>query len=791
MTETAGPSRMLTPPAIARSAALQRQHAVQLTAGRTGGALLMPVTIRSRLLMLVLSVLLPGLLGVVWMIGRTFENERLANERTLRETARALSLVVDRHLAERATIARTLAGSRWLEQAPDLTPDQVASFAGLAHRALADVDGWVELRARGRVLLDTRSPTDTAEQRREAGAPASAELANAPSVESLEASDSKDAHAAVIQPVQRNGETLLNVVVTLRAAELQRIIDAQSLPEGWVGTVLDNRGIVVARHPNGHALAGRAATGDLKQLLASGSEAFFSSRSLEGVPMVGYFRTAGRGWTYVAAMPENQFAGYLPQAAVQILLAAAALLALAVGGAFLVSRRIVAPVRSLRDIAARMQAGETVPHSRTGIAEFDDVATVLAQAANAFQDHRHELERQVTEAVERTRQAEQRASQSQRIEALGRLTGGVAHDFNNLLGVISNSAHLIQRYADSPELKAPVAATLRAVEAGSRLTQHLLRVAGRRPLSPERVHLDSHLSELPELLHSVLGRRIEVSVRVAPGTWPVSVDTSELELALINLALNARDAMSTGGELQVRARNAEDHETAGLPNASARHYVLIAVTDDGVGMEADVAQHAFEPFFTTKELGKGTGLGLSQVMGFCTQAGGTARLDSTPGLGTTVSLLLPAAVGTALATVGTTAGADVDLVGMRILVVDDNHELARVTAALLQSDGAQVERAQNAAEALFLLAIQPDFDIVLTDVMMPGELDGVGLARRLRSERPNLPVVLISGYKADITPGEFVLLAKPTAPNELLCALRDALMASRLTAQEAEPGRTH
>jgi CheY-like chemotaxis protein len=243
--------------------------------------------------------------------------------------------------------------------------------------------------------------------------------------------------------------------------------------------------------------------------------------------------------------------------------------------------------------------------------------------------------------------------------------------------------------------------------------------------------------------------------------------------------------MSAGGELEVQARNAEDHETAGLPDASPRHYVLIAVTDNGVGMEADVAQHAFEPFFTTKALGKGTGLGLSQVMGFCTQAGGTARVDSTPGLGTTVSLLLPAAVGTALATIdSTTAVADVDLIGTRILVVDDNHELARVTVALLQSHGAQqVERAQNAAEALFLLAIQPDFDIVLTDVMMPGELDGLGLARRLRRERPNLPVVLISGYKADITPGEFVLLAKPTAPNELLRALHDALMSSRLAAQ--------
>ncbi|MES2958154.1 MAG: ATP-binding protein, partial [Pseudomonadota bacterium] len=632
---------------------------------------------------------------------------------------------------------------------------------------MADIDGWVELRARGRVLMDTHSASPTAERRT---TQVSEGLVDAPRVQPLQASDrGGNGDAAIIHPVQRNGETVLNIVVTLRAAEMQRIIDAQALPEGWIGTVLDSRGTVVARHPGGIAFVGRSATGDLKQLMSTSREAFFNSVSLDGLPMVGYFRTSARDWTYVAAMPQSQFAGYIPQAAVQVVVGALLLLALAVGGAFLVSRRIVATVQSLRDIAARMRAGEPVPPGRTGIAEFDDVAAALTQAANALQDHGHELERQVDAAVERTRQAEQRASQSQRIEALGRLTGGVAHDFNNLLGVISNSAHLIQRHADSPDLKAPVAATLRAVEAGSRLTQHLLRVAGRRPLSPERVHLDRHLPELEALLHSVLGRRIEVSVRVAAGTWPVNVDTSELELALINLALNARDAMPTGGELQVQARNAEDAETEGAPDVPARHCVLIAVTDTGTGMPPEVAQRAFEPFFTTKEVGKGTGLGLSQVHGFCTQAGGTARVDSTPGLGTTVSLLLPAALDLVVAGAPElTPAAEIDLVGTRILVVDDNRELSRGTAALLQSHGVRVERAQNAAEALFLLAIQPDFDIILTDVMMPGELDGLGLARRLRNERPALPVVLVSGYKADLTPGEFILLAKPVAPNELL-----------------------
>lgn len=300
---------------------------------------------------------------------------------------------------------------------------------------------------------------------------------------------------------------------------------------------------------------------------------------------------------------------FVNRAALPVVAGAGLLVALAVGVAFVVARRW---------------------------------AATLAQTTHSLQDRCHELERQLTAAVERTREAERHVARHQRTEALARLTGSVAHDFNNLLGVVSNSAHLIQRHADSPDVAGPAAATLRAVEAASQLTQHLARVAGRRPPSLQRVHLDTHLPTLQDLLRCAVGRQIEVSVRVAAGTWPVSVDTVELELALINLALNARDAMPSGGELQVRARNAEGEEAAKLPGAAPRRAVLITVTDNGKGMDAHTAHLAFEPFFTTHEAGKASGLGLAQVLAFCTQAGGCARVDSTPGLGTTVSLVLPA-----------------------------------------------------------------------------------------------------------------------------------------------------
>lgn len=741
----------------------------------------MPVTIHSRLLTLVLSLLLPGLLGVAWLVGQTFEAERAAHERTLRETARALSMVVDREFSARSAIARTLSASRWLDDAPAMSHEQIEAFAGVARAAMQGLEGWVELRAPGRVLLDTREPAAGAVRtsRNAAAAPAGT-LVTEPEVRPLQDSGG-GGHAAIVQPVQRQGRTVLNLIVALRPRELQTIIDVQGLSSDWISSVMDSRGVVVARHPGGSAYVGRKAPDELLALIGSRREGLFEFTSLEGQPLTAYFSTSPQGWTYQAAMPRRQFTGQLSQAVLRLVAGALLLLAVAIGGAYWVSRGIVAPVRSLKDIARRMQAGDAVERRSTGVVEFDAVATALADAAEALESHRRDLERQVDEAVQRTRQAEQRASQGQRIEALGRLTGGVAHDFNNLLGVISNSAHLIQRQAKAPELEVPVAATLRAVEVGRRLTQHLLRFAGRRPVRPQWLQLGVHLPDMVDLLRSVLGRHIEISVDVAGDTLPVRVDASELELALINLALNARDAMPSGGELQVRARNAEASESEGLPGAPGRPYVLITLSDNGLGLDADLAERVFEPFFTTKATGQGTGLGLSQVHGFCAQAGGTARLASTPGLGTTVSLLLPAweQAGDDLADDGADAESPAfDLSGRRILLVDDNEELGRVTAALLSSHGAQTEHAGDAETALRLLQDQPAFDVVLSDIVMPGGMDGIALARRLRTERPRLPVVLISGYNTDDAATEFTTLHKPTSPSELLATLQSAMAAA-------------
>ena len=742
----------------------------------------MSVSIRSQLLLLMLAVLLPGLLAVLLFVGSAYEAQREANTRTLRDTSRALSQVVEQELNKRAAVAQVLAGSGWLDGAPQLSRESLQRFAQQARRALFGMDGWVELRSPEGVLLDTRR--DAAAQRTPAASEADNPAALAPRrlFEPLRVGVSPgQAYAAVVEPVQRDGQTLLSVAITVLPSELQRIVDAQQLPQGWIGTVLDNRARVVARHPGGAAQAGREATAEMRARLARGSEGLFDSTSLDGFRTQGFYSTTAQGWSYIVAMPREQFTGLLPIA--QVGIAALLVLGLAVAGALWVARRLVQPINMLKAAAAQAHAGHTVSYRPTGIIECDDVARALASATETIQRGRIDLETQVAHAVQRTRSAEQRLSHGQRVEALGRLTGGVAHDFNNLLGVISNSAHLIERHAAAHELQLPLGGIRRAVAVGSELVQHLLRFAGRRPLQPQAIELGPYLQSMRELLGSVLGQHIAVSARVAADTQAVRVDVGELELALINLALNARDAMPSGGELRLQARNATPDESEGLAGPAGCGYVHISVGDDGQGVEEEVAARAFEPFFTTQPVGRGTGLGLSQVLGFCVQAGGTARLGSTPGLGTTVCLLLPAAPRTGAAAappraqVDTATAAAAALAGARVLLVEDNEALAQVSAALLRSHGLQVQHAAHAAEALQRLTPPHDFDLVFSDVIMPGEIDGLMLARRLRREQPGLPVVLTSGYSDTAAQAaDFKVLRKPCSEDELLQALLQALV---------------
>ena len=385
--------------------------------------------------------------------------------------------------------------------------------------------------------------------------------------------------------------------------------------------------------------------------------------------------------------------------------------------------------------------------------------------------------------VTHRRAVEDRLRQAQKIEALGQLTGGVAHDFNNLLQVISGGLQLVGRQTDPARREQLFASMKQAVDRGASLCRQLLAFSRRQALKPEAVNLKRLVGDLQELLSRSLRGDIQVKTTFANRLWCVEVDPGELELVILNLALNARDAMPSGGTIEITASNSPalaDHDLAG-------DFVRLDIADSGVGMSPDILAHAFEPFFTTKEVGSGSGLGLAQAHGFAKASGGLVRIASAPGRGTSVSLFLPRTLKTpAYAPERLPHAADNTPVNAaQVLVVEDDDEVAALTVEMISQLGYDTTRVASAEAALGALADRRSVDIVFSDVMMPGRMNGVELAQEIRRRRPNLPVLLTSGYAeaAQRKAGAqtIKIIPKPYRIDEL----RDALMAVRQDARKS------
>ena len=396
--------------------------------------------------------------------------------------------------------------------------------------------------------------------------------------------------------------------------------------------------------------------------------------------------------------------------------------------------------------------------------------------------HIHGVGRDVTEEKQRDaalRAAEEQLRQAQKLEAVGQLTGGVAHDFNNLLQALSGCLRLIAQRTREPAVQPLIDAGEQAVERGAKLVRQLMAFARREGLRPEPIDVRDRVLAMSGLLERALRADIDLDLRFAPGLWPIEADPTQFELALINLAVNARDAMPSGGRLVVEAENVS--LGADAAGGLAGDFVRVAVADTGAGMPAEVAARAFEPFFTTKDVGKGSGLGLAQVYGFARSAGGTARIESAEGRGTTVVLLLrrtatrPAAAEPA----GEAPAAGAAHGAGRILLVEDDPIVASTVAAALEDAGWETVRVGTADEALPRLAGGQPFDVLLSDIVMPGTLSGIDLAAEARRLRPGLPVVLSTGYGEQVADGlGLELLPKPYRIAELLAALDRARRAA-------------
>ena len=355
--------------------------------------------------------------------------------------------------------------------------------------------------------------------------------------------------------------------------------------------------------------------------------------------------------------------------------------------------------------------------------------------------------------VTETRNLEQQFRQSQKMEALGQLTGGIAHDFNNLLGVIVGNLDLLERQtAGDPMALKRVQAAQRASTRGAELTRRLLAFSRREQLNPAPVPVESAIGELVELAARTLGPEIRISIQCDANLPHIFVDAAALESALLNLAVNARDAMPRGGSLILSAHLADltsNHALAQTGELAAGKYVRIAVSDTGYGMSRETLERALEPFFTTKPRDKGTGLGLAMVYGFIKQSGGAIRLYSEPGFGTTVSLYLPLADETVAKSEPAAPMKAVEKLGGTALLVDDEADLLDVADAFLAELGYTVIRAGDSVAALAALEQAGAIDLMVTDIIMPGKMNGIELARKVRELRPGVKVIYTSGFPAE------------------------------------------
>ncbi|MBC6981264.1 PAS domain-containing sensor histidine kinase [Caulobacter sp. 17J80-11] len=404
--------------------------------------------------------------------------------------------------------------------------------------------------------------------------------------------------------------------------------------------------------------------------------------------------------------------------------------------------------------------------------------TELVEAREDLERRVAERTRELETSLEQRRAAEAALAQAQRLETVGRLTGGVAHDFNNLLTVIIGALDMILRRPDQTDrINRLGQAAMEAARRGERLARQLLGFSRRQDLRTETVDLGRLIHGFEPLLRGAVGEATPLTLEIEPDVGGARLDPVQFEAALLNLAVNANDALGPGGSIRIRAERVRLAANA-LPEAPAGDYARVSVSDDGAGMAPEVAAHAFEPFFTTKEVGKGSGLGLAQVYGFARQSGGGAEIRSAPGQGTTVSLYLPAAEAPLQAAAPAARPIDKPLERRcHVLLVDDDPAVRGIVQSLLEDMDCVVLTASDGPSALEALKADPKVRLLLSDVVMPG-MSGVELAREARRLYPHLRILLSTGYasnRLDPSEGEWEVLRKPYRAEELTQAARRAL----------------
>ena len=753
-------------------------------------------SLRGRLVLLTLAVLIPALAVAALLVSDAYRHERNSLAQQMTGTARALSLVVDRQIGQQQVLLKALTTS------PYLAAHDWRAFDLQARAALAGSDSWVVVvDPGGQQLVNTRLPWGTPLPRM------SAQAMNVSSATPADAStriSNLFAGAVVHKPVMAVDSQVaepggvLDVSVITPASSFGRIWKDQAFPASWTGVIVDANSVVVSRSRANDRFVGRSASANMQRLIRKTANGVAPTRTLDGVKsLTAWNRAPAYGWSFIVAVPEREVAGAARRSLVWGVAIGLVFLAIGVGLAAAVAAGIARPVEHLAALTRAWGEGAETEPAPTGIRETDQLARDFIDARrrlNAKEAELRELNASLEQRVaERTRELEDATEtlvQVQKLEAVGRLTGGIAHDFNNLLMAVLGSLDLLARRVTDPKLTGFIDQARQAAERGAKLTAQLLAFSRRQRLEAQAIDVNAAVAAAGELLANVIGGGVRVETVSKPDVWPAVADATQLELVILNLAINARDAMPFGGAITIETSNVTRAQAADRPEGPpAGEFVMIAVSDTGTGMTADVVSRAFEPFFTTKDVGKGSGLGLSQVLGLAKQLGGGVELESQLDRGTTIKVYLPRARTAPAGQERPIAAAAASLAGVRVLLVDDDPDVRAVAAALLEELGCAVTEAASGLAAIDRLAHAPaDFDAVLLDFAMPG-LNGGETAVRLQALAADLPIVLMTGYAdTELLAGvwEGPLLHKPFTAQRL--ATEMAAAAGRPQVVKLRPG---
>lgn len=731
--------------------------------------------VRNQLLTLVLSILLPAFIAAALAVGYVYRESQIAQDRNMSEAARAFAFNAQSELENNVAILRTLSHS------PALQRGDLERFYAFAKRMVPTPESGIMLIQKGgRQLMNTRDPFGAAlqiqragnieGQRQDYGADKAiiSDLFMAPAAKRYD--------FAIQVPVPAEQDPKRYLVMDVNAGLMQAAVSRPHLPPTWITTIADRQGVVVARSHEPERYVGQQLKETTRRLLASSRSGIYDHVTLNGIPVKAYYhRIENSDWSVLISIPREELRALPTRAASLLAGIMVLLLGMAVFAAHWFAQRAYRPVEQLGKAAEHLRQGQQVTYVPQGLHEVDSVGHQLAQASQQIRHATQELESRVAEAVAQTERAQQALLRGQKLEALGRLTGGIAHEFNNLLQTLMTALQVAKLSSQEAQVHTLLDTCQKAVDRATVLTRQLGAFGKIQESRQSTIDLNEHIKNFQKLMEGILPGNITFHLQLAPELWPVTIDTVQLELALLNIAINARDAMPNGGALTLETHNQRlDRPADSLPPGD---YVRIVLTDTGTGMTPEVLAKALDPFFTTKATGLGTGLGLPQAYGFVRQSNGTLEINSQQGKGTSVEIFLPRAHSDPPAPRGPSKKmVEPQNAGGNILFVDDDPLVREAVAPALSGAGFSVQVATNADEALALLESEKHFDLMFSDIVMPGKLNGIDLAQAARRRYPDMKVLLATGYtERHVEQEDVQLIAKPYDITDVIWRIQQSI----------------